>query len=86
MTNFNHMSVFVYVTFLFTYVKTVRKMLLSLRDYEIMKHSFQCGQIKMKGIVVYILMIIKSLSYPHRLSCRCLAHVVLMVSTNGVRC
>lgn len=52
MTNFNHVSVFVYVTFLFTYVKTVRKMLLSLRDYEIMKHSFQCGQIKMKGIVV----------------------------------
>ena len=26
MTNFNHMSVFVYVTFLFTYVKTVRNM------------------------------------------------------------
>lgn len=40
MTNFNHMSVFVYVTFLFTYVKTVRKMLLSYREYEIMRHSF----------------------------------------------
>ena len=49
MTNFNHMSVFVYVTFLFTYVKTVRKMLLRLRDYEMMRHSFQCRQIKMKG-------------------------------------
>lgn len=52
MTNFNHMSVFVYVTFLFTYVKTVRKMLLSYREYEIMRHSFLCRQIKMKGIVV----------------------------------
>lgn len=52
MTNFNHMSVFVYVTFLFTYVKTVRKMLLSHREYEMMRHSFQCRQIKMKGIVV----------------------------------
>ena len=52
MTNFNHVSVFVYVTFLFTYVKTVRKMLLSLRDYEMMIYSFQCRQIKMKGIVV----------------------------------
>lgn len=50
MTNFNHMSVFVYVTFLFTYVKTVRKMLLSHREYEMMRHFFQCGQIKMKGI------------------------------------
>jgi len=49
MTNFNHVSVFVYVTFLFTYVKTVRKMLLSLRDYEMTRHSFQCRQIKMKG-------------------------------------
>lgn len=52
MTNFNHMSVFVYVTFLFTYVKTVRKMLLSHRDYEMMRHSFQYRQTKMKGIVV----------------------------------
>ena len=52
MTNFNHMSVFVYVTFLFTYVKTVRKMLLSYREYEIMRHYFLCRQIKMKGIVV----------------------------------
>ena len=52
MTNFNHVSVFVYVTFLFTYVKNVRKMLLSLRDYEMMRYSFQCRQIKMKGIVV----------------------------------
>lgn len=52
MTNFNHVSVFVYVTFLFTYVKTVRKMLLSFRDYEMMRHSFLCRQIKMKGIVV----------------------------------
>ena len=42
MTNFNHVSVFVYVTFLFTYVKTVRKMLLSLREYEMMRHSFLC--------------------------------------------
>ena len=49
MTIFNHVSVFVYVTFLFTYVKTVRKMLLSLQDYEMMRHSFQCRQIKMKG-------------------------------------
>lgn len=52
MTNFNHVSVFVYVTFLFTYVKTVRKMLWSLREYEMMRYSFQCRQIKMKGIVV----------------------------------
>lgn len=52
MTNFNHVSVFVYVTFLFTYVKTVRKMLLSLREYEMMRHFFQCGQIKMKGYAV----------------------------------
>lgn len=52
MTNFNHVSVFVYVTFLFTYIKTVRKMLLSLREYEMMRHSFQCRQIKMKGNVV----------------------------------
>ena len=52
MTNFNHVSVFVYVTFLFTYVKIVRKMLLNLREYEMMRHSFQCRQIKMKGIAV----------------------------------
>ena len=35
--------------------------------------------------ILFTLMIIKSLSYPHHLTCRCLAHVVLMVSTNGVR-
>lgn len=52
MTNFNHLSVFVYVTFLFTYVKHVRKMLLSHREYEIMRQSFLCRQIKMKGIAV----------------------------------
>ena len=52
MTNFNHLSVFVYVTFLFTYVKTVRKMLLSYREYEIMRHSFLCRQIRIKGIAV----------------------------------
>ena len=52
MTNFNHVSVFVYVTFLFTYVKTVRKMLLSFGIMKLMRYSFQCRQIKMKGIVV----------------------------------
>ena len=52
MTNFNHVSVFVYVTFLFTYVKTVRKMLWRLREYEMTRHSFQYRQTKMKGIVV----------------------------------
>lgn len=52
MTNFNHLSVFVYVTFLFTYIKTVRKMLLSHREYEIIRQSFLCRQIKMKGIAV----------------------------------
>lgn len=52
MTNFNHVSVFVYVTFLFTYVKIVRKMLLNYQEYEIMRHSFLYRQIKMKGIAV----------------------------------
>ena len=52
MTNFNHVSVFVYVTFLFTYVKTVRKMLLNYQEYEIMRHSFRYRHIKMKGIAV----------------------------------
>ena len=52
MTNFNHVSVFVYVTFLFTYVKIVRKILLPPWTHEIMRHSFQYRQIKMKGIEV----------------------------------
>lgn len=45
MTNVNHVFVFVYVTFLFTNVKTIRKMLLSHREYEIMRHSFLAGSI-----------------------------------------